>query len=525
MYIPRFRVRPLLEQLEDRTVPTSVRLVSGELIISNPLVVDGKAALTVTATANNTFQVVNDGASLGTYNVAGNIYIFGSTGMDSITFDLAGNNYTGNLLISPGNGSDSVNLLSTGGAGDIAGNVTLIHGSGNESVSLNAAPNATTGLTIGGSVVASNSTSGYNTFALGNASASTTIGGGVTLSNFSDSGTTPAVQIGQGQFDTIGGALNVLGPTDNNNVTVNLGMILNANLAQGVSVGSLTVNEGNGNDTVSFFGASVNDFNSGILTPGVGTVVNGNTLVQFGGGNDYFNVDGDRMENIGGQETQFNGNVTYQAGNGNDSINLAGGPILSGIFVTIAGNLNIQLGSGNNDFGDEATAGGSNGGLDFTGTVVQGNLNLASGNGNNTMDYFGLQVNGNENFTFGNGNNGTANSPILIRNSGNQLNFSAGNGNNYLQLATPFPGQPPLTSLPVFNVNIQFGNGNDTLLLGYPSSGPPFPIQPGFPGETGLDDQGGILTGRVSAGNGLNNVFMQSPLWMISSPFLLTGFP
>ena len=140
---------------------------------------------------------------------------------------------------------------------------------------------------------------------------------------------------------------------------------------------------------------------------------------------------------IGGQETTFNGNVTYNAGSGSDSINLAGFGRGTGVGTTINGNLNIDLGDGNNNFGDVAFGGGNNGGLDYSETTISGNLNLTSGNGSNVMDFFGIPVAGTEAFHFGNGNNGTAAVPIMIRRPGSQLIWTSGNGNDYLQLATP----------------------------------------------------------------------------------------
>ena len=217
------------------------------------------------------------------------------------------------------------------------------------------------------------------------------------------------MQIGGGKFDTIGGALNVQSATVNNNVTVDLGKVLvpsgSAGFAQGIMIGNgLNVQTGSGNDTVAIVGASAATGNlvvGSVKTPGVGTVINGDTYVNMGNGNDYFDVVGTRSPaaQIGGQETTFNGNVTYDAGSGSDSINLAGFGRGTGVGTSINGNLNIQLGDGNNNFGDEAFGGGNNGGFDFSDTTIAGNLNLTSGNGSNIMDFFGMNVQGTEAFT------------------------------------------------------------------------------------------------------------------------------
>ena len=271
----------------------------------------------------------------------------------------------------------------------------------------------------------------------------------------------------------------------------------------------LTVQTGAGNDTVAIVGANLaNNTAGGMKTPGVGTVVNGNTYINLGNGNNYFDVvgGGTPAAQIGGQETTFNGNVTYVAGSGDDSINLAGFGRGTGVGTTINGNLTINVGDGNNDFGDLATGGGDNGGLDFSETTVTGNLNLTAGNGNNVMDFFGITVEGTEGFTFGNGNNGTLAVPMMIRTPGSKLNWTSGNGNNYLQLASPLVNGAPM----LFNVNIHFGNGNDTFQLG---------------GVGG--DKGGSVTGIVDGGGRLTaNVFVMDPtLWTLVAPFTLSNFP
>ena len=142
MRSPRTRVRPSLEHLEDRTVPATVRLVSGDLLVSNLLVVGNRASVTLKATANNTFQVVDTeggtgSASLGTYGVAGNIIVTGTNASDSITVNLNGHTYAGNVLINSGTGNDSIVVTGAGAGNVIGGNVTLLHSAGNASISLN----------------------------------------------------------------------------------------------------------------------------------------------------------------------------------------------------------------------------------------------------------------------------------------------------------------------------------------------------------------------------------------------------
>jgi hypothetical protein len=506
----RHHTRPWLEYLEDRTVPATVRLVSGTLLISNPTIMGSATALTLTqdAVVQNKFTVKDGPANNGTYSGVGNIDITGTNANDLVTINLKNNRYTGNLLVNSGGGSDSVAIIGGGAAGNaIGGNVTLVHGAGNESVNVNGV--AGSGLTIGGSLTATNTYPGsHNTFQLGNTGAPTNVGGSVTLTNFADRGTTPAVQIGNGQFDTIGGGLSVQSGNVNNNVTVNLGKVVSSTLAQGVMIGNgFNVQTGAGNDTVAIVGANLAD-NAAGGTKTVGTTINGTTYISLGDGNNYFDVVGQRMPGaqIGGQETTFNGNVVYTAGNGNDSINLAGFGRGTGVGTTINGNLTISLGDGNNDFGDSVFAGGSNGGLSYSETTITGNLNLTSGNGNNVMDFYGINVQGTEAFTLGNGTNGTATAPILIRTPGSKLVWNSGNGNDYLQIASPLVNAAPQ----LFNVDIHFGNGDDTFQLG---------------GVT--LDKGGSITGTVDGGGRLTaNVFLMDPtLWTIVAPFTITNFP
>jgi hypothetical protein len=513
----RLLTRLSLEQLEERAVPATVRLIGGSLFVSNPLITSGADSITLTATGNNQFKVQDGTVSLGTYTVGGNIYIFGSNAKDTITVNLAGHTFTGNVLVNSGNANDTVTVTGTGGGNVIAGNVTFLHGNGNASINLNSMPDST--MTVGGSVVAVNtSIGGLNNFQLGNHGTgsdtitSTVVGGSVTLTNFADNGANAAVHIGAGQRDVIGGSLTISSLTSNN-VSVFLGAPVSPPPGSpdfvdrvGVTVGgNFSLYAGNGNDTVTFLG-------SNRITPSInlGTTINGDTNVHFGDGNDYFNVAGNSTIDNGGQQTVFEGNVLFQAGNGNDSFNLAGGQSQSGIGARVNGNLTILLGNGNNDLGDETTATNvGNGGLNYTDSFVGGNLNINVGNGNNILNRMGTQVGGNENFVFGSGNNGTAAVPILLRRpAGGVINWTSGNGNNYVEFAAvgPLGYVTPQT----YNVNFHFGNGDDTVQLGSGVSG----------------DVGGIMTGLIDGGGRINgNGFIQNVGWTFASPFTLANFP
>ena len=186
----RLRTRPWLEYLEDRTVPATVRLVNGMLLISNPTIMGSSTSLTVTQdpTIQNKFTVKDGIANNGTYSTVGNINITGTNANDVVTINLNNNTYTGSLTINTENGNDTIAITGGGATGNgISGSVSLLHGAGNESVNLNTV--AGNGLNVGGNVTATNTTSGgHSVFQLGNAGAVTNVGGSVTLTDFADSG-------------------------------------------------------------------------------------------------------------------------------------------------------------------------------------------------------------------------------------------------------------------------------------------------------------------------------------------------
>src|SRR5581483_7125847 len=98
-------VRLRLEQLEDRCVLSTVRLLGSNLFITaNPT----GGPITLTAVADNTFQL--SGTVSGTFAVGGNIFIIGSDASDQITVNLGQFNYTGNLFILSHNGNDGINI-------------------------------------------------------------------------------------------------------------------------------------------------------------------------------------------------------------------------------------------------------------------------------------------------------------------------------------------------------------------------------------------------------------------------------
>jgi hypothetical protein len=343
---PKRRIRPSLELLEDRWVPTTVLYVAGNLIITN---LTGNVTATLTQTAANTFKVAVTGlGSTPSFSGVSNIIYNGSNGTDNVTVDLAGRTYTGSLFINSGNGNDSVILGGAGGG--ILGGVNVLTGPGHDLVALNSA--GTGPVTFGGTIQVT-STGGNDSVALGNPGGPTTVGGDVSLTGVN------TVNLGRSHADVLGGNVTVQSPSATLPVGVTLGNGLTINK-------SLTVNTGAGADTVT-----VN--NATIL---------GNLALSLGEGNNSFNLQG------GG--VTIGGNTNLTAGNGNNTVFIGTG-------FTTQGNLNATLGDGNNNLqmGSPGTQG-------FT---VFGNMTLTVGSGNNQGAFVVGRVGGDMFFNTGGGTN------------------------------------------------------------------------------------------------------------------------
>ncbi|MFO0844796.1 MAG: hypothetical protein U0797_20760 [Gemmataceae bacterium] len=131
MFVHKHVRCPTLERLEDRWVPATIRLVAGNLFISNQT-----GPLTVTATATPGKFDVNDNGKLVTVSGVGSlIALTGTNRADTINFKLAGNKFGGDLVLNTGNGNDVVSI-SGGGAGVIGGNITALTGNGIDVVNL-----------------------------------------------------------------------------------------------------------------------------------------------------------------------------------------------------------------------------------------------------------------------------------------------------------------------------------------------------------------------------------------------------
>jgi hypothetical protein len=397
-----------LEPLEDRWVPATVRFVAGSLYVSNPLITGGTASLTLTQTANNTWQVKDGNAVLGTYAGVGNLSVTGSNAADKITVDLQTFTSGGNLLINSGNGNDTVALKAAGGS--LRGSVTMLTGYGNDSVSMN---NTGTGITIGGAVQISD-LAGNDTVSFGNAAGVSKFLGNVTLTGMN------AIRLAFGQADVFGG-----------NFTASLGndavpLDLETNkVPTSVTIdGSLLISGGAGDDSVFYSSMSVNgDVN---INLGESQTASGNFVSEFAG----FPL------------LQVGGNYTYTGGSGVDEVVLSG--------ATIGGNASLNLGSGGDDTVDVSTA---SSGIQ---PIIGGNLTMTGGNGNIYFDGFSAEgitaaVGGNLSVTVGSGND----TATLLGPVGGTTSWHSGNGNDSLTVA----------GAQTYNLNVAFGNGDDTFTL------------------------------------------------------------
>jgi hypothetical protein len=386
---PKKRTLPSLELLEGRWLPANVTFVSGYLFIGPS---SGETAMKLTAkqSSANHFTVTDGASTLGTFGPVGNLLISGSNGSDSITVNLNGLTYTGNIpFINSGNGNDTVSIIN----GKDNGNVLVLLGVGNDSVSLAA--------NVGGSAqVISQSGVGSASVTV----TSTSIGGDLSL--------TRARLVTLSAATAFGG-----------NVTVQDGSIGSSSVSitgAATVTKNLTIQGGTGSDSVAI---------SGALT------VNGGTQITLGNGNDTFNLTG---------AATFGGNFSFSSGAGNDSVNVTAGTFGSNASFnagdgndsvtlaaasTVSGTLSVTEGSGNDSvtvdstvFGDERWNLGNGNDTVTIGNAPGGQLRWTSGNGNDSVT-FGDATNSagetwNVSMRFGTGNdtltlagNGTVASP------------------------------------------------------------------------------------------------------------------
>ncbi len=426
------RVLLALEELESRWVPATIHFVNGTLSITN-LVSVAPAVLNVQQTAiPNTFQVWDGtGSSTLTFTGVSNVLVDSGNANHNVLFNTNGAVYTGSLTINAHNGNDSINVTNNAVGSGILGNTTVLTATGNDSVSIGDSGNGQ--MIFGGNVVVAKG-SGTDLVQIGKSftsirgSLSITGGDSITLSSVLAQGGTSLQDggIGTSSMTIVGPAifgkyLNITGGASGSDfLTIDDAPFIVVN-------GNTNITLGAGNDT---------------FIVDVDTTFNGNfNYVELGSGSDSVNV----MSPLVGT-TKFNGNASFNLGNGTDTFTLAAGT------TTISGNLSIQAGSGNDNI--------------TTGAAVFGNLSMQLGNGNDTIVV-----------------NSTA-APFGI------FSLSAGNGNSSVSLT---PG-----AATAFNIAFNFGTGTNTLTLGGTAS---------------------TISGSLLSQNPGGNVFDNSGGWTISSPW------
>jgi hypothetical protein len=329
-----------VEGLEARWVPATIKLVAGNLFVSNQT---GTLTLETTATAG---QIkVTDGANVVTVNgVGGLISITGTNKNDTVLFKANAGGFGGNLLVNLGNGRDAV-VIGASSASGIGGNVTVLGGNGNDLLTTQTGVPGTTNLIwgsltfIGGlganlittttALVVNGSASLVNPSTISQVD-TLSIGGNLSITQ--TSGKLDALL----EFDTsIGGNLSVTCGTGSDGFTA--------------SGAKFTVG---GNATFNMGGGASNGVALTLLT--AGSSIGGNLSANFGEGNDsadlgaFLSVGGNAYVNLGeGNNLAFtdvdcsiNGSLYLTAGNGDN--------VAWDLDGTVAGDMNIRVGNGTN---------------------------------------------------------------------------------------------------------------------------------------------------------------------------------
>jgi hypothetical protein len=391
----------------------------------------------------------------------GNLLISGSNGSDSVTVDLNGKSYTGNIpSINTGNGNDTINITnSSGTAGSIGGNVTVLSGLGNDSVSLSSASAGV--LRVGGTVQVFGG-AGNDSFTFGNGSASTTVGGDLSVIGIEN------VQLDQGSNDQVGRNINVSLGTNTGRLSLEQGLLSGTEVL--TVGGSFNITGGQLSDDVFLRGEVVGGNVNVQLGNGVGPDV------AFGGLGNFLG-----LSSSPATTTLINGNFNYTSGSGADSLDLGSG--------VVNGNVGINVGDGNDNISLETFT---------TPTIIGGNLTINAGNGNDLLGPLagdgGNQalIGGNALFNLGSGND-TA-SFAAGSSLGGTLLWHSGNGNDSLSLA----------GTQTYNVNVTFGNGDDTFTL---------------------NNAAALLTGLVDGGGRVTANVFNLVAGTIGSPFTMINFP
>jgi hypothetical protein len=353
--------RPMLEGLEQRWVPATIKVVSGNLYVSAQV-----GTLTVTTLGSGKVTVDDSGKAVTVSGVGGLISITGTNAANTINFR-ATTAFGGNVLINSGNGNDAVNLRGT-----VGGSMTLQGGYGDDTTTVDA------DLTVGGSVT---SVDNYGANSLLQTGVNLTVGGSLSVT-------------GVGTYSNAGGRLKV-GTDASFNMAGNSGKVLTMTVTGlSTSVGRmLSVTGGSLNDSVDFTGTDLsvgstatfsmgNGDNTLTLAPGAGgTGFNGNLTATFGIGDDTV---------TGGANLLIGGNASFDFGG---AATVAGNVFNDDSASLYSGNLSLTGGNDTNDFdidgaisgGLNVTVGNGTSTTTFTGTVA-GTLRYRGGNGTDTLE-------------------------------------------------------------------------------------------------------------------------------------------
>jgi hypothetical protein len=414
-----------IECLETRIAPaliTPIVVSKGVLLLKHDTASGTADNLTVTETAPGSFHVTDSMASMdyGTFTGVKSINVqFGATN-DSLTLEVSGDGLAGALTVNTGDGTNSVNLNTTGSAGRIVGAVNIIGGSGADTVTPG------NGIVIGGkvsftgndgadSIIADNayltkrlSLDNVETITFGQSSP--VVVGGMTVDN--DEAATLITFI-LNDIVSIKGFINYCGSdTQADNVTINgqVSGLVKLMLEGGTNTVSiagelgsaLNISATGGNDSVRFTNHSTSVIPLIPGTTSVATIAKGVRIALGDGTNTLSMAEG----------SHFFNSVTLLTGAGDDTVNM-------GDFY-IAKNLTLSLGDGANTAQLDPDSGIGQ----SVEHVVSGNLKLTSGAGNDTLSIDNL-IAGGLTAKLGDGANGVSGFAEIM---GKKISINGGDG-------------------------------------------------------------------------------------------------
>lgn len=352
-------VRPSLEALENRWVPATIKLVGGNLFITNQT---GLLMVQTTATPGK-FEVTDAGKTVTISGVGGLVSITGTNKADVIQFRANASAFAGSLLINTGNDIDTITLQATA-VGGIGGNVTILPGLGSDTTAVSAASR------VGGSFRVSDP-AGINSFIN---TSGLTVG-----ADLSVAGVTPFVSFAA---LTVGGRLAVSSTSG----ASNLGLTF---------MGTTTIRR----DLDIFSTASSTGVNlSGTMTVG------GNVNLRLG----------QNSAVAAGSAVTVAGNLNYVGGEGTDSVTIASGFALGGnAYFALGGGVNVvDIAPTALVGGDLSITGGNDTNIITTLGNINGDVSVSVGNGSNGT-IIGGTVAGMIRYRGGNGSEGLTVAPAV----------------------------------------------------------------------------------------------------------------